>query len=50
MQVFAARIDQRLPLGTEGSGTVIAAGACPAAQALVGKVVAAAGGMFSTHR
>jgi NADPH:quinone reductase-like Zn-dependent oxidoreductase len=50
LQVFASRIDQPLPLGTEGSGTVIAAGASPAAQALAGKVVAAASGMFASHR
>ena len=50
LQVFGARIDQRLPLGTEGSGTVIAAGAGAAAQALAGKLVAASGGMFATHR
>ena len=50
LQVFPGRIDQRLPLGTEGSGTVVAAGASPAAQALAGKVVAATSGMFATHR
>lgn len=47
-QVFAGRIDQRLPLGTEGAGTVIAAGA--SGQALVGKRVGASGGMFASHR
>jgi NADPH:quinone reductase-like Zn-dependent oxidoreductase len=50
LQMFAGRIDQRLPLGTEGSGTVIATGTSPAAQALAGKIVAANGGMFATHR
>jgi NADPH:quinone reductase len=50
LKMFAGRIDQRLPLGTEGSGTVIATGSSPAAQALAGKVVAASGGMFATHR
>jgi NADPH:quinone reductase len=46
---FAGRIDQALPVGTEGAGTVVAAGAN--AQALLGKIVAAAaGGMFATHR
>jgi NADPH:quinone reductase-like Zn-dependent oxidoreductase len=45
----AGRVDKPLPIGTEGAGTVVAAGAN--AQALVGKVVAAAnGGMFATHR
>ncbi|HEY1552765.1 MAG TPA: hypothetical protein VGG28_33275 [Kofleriaceae bacterium] len=49
LAVFPGRIDRALPIGTEGAGTVIAAGAN--AQALVGKVVAAAGGgMFATHR
>ena len=37
LQVFAGRIGQPLPLGTEGSGTVIAAGASPAAQALAAR-------------
>ncbi|HEY1814061.1 MAG TPA: zinc-binding dehydrogenase [Kofleriaceae bacterium] len=47
--LFPGRIDKPLPIGTEGAGTVVAAGAN--AQALVGKVVAAAGGgMFATHR
>jgi len=47
----AGRVDKPLPVGSEGAGTVIAAGASPAAQALVGKVVAAAnGGMFASHR
>jgi NADPH2:quinone reductase len=47
----AGRLGKPLPVGTEGAGTVVAAGASPAAQALVGKVVAAAnGGMYATHR
>jgi NADPH:quinone reductase-like Zn-dependent oxidoreductase len=47
----AGRVDKPLPIGTEGAGTVVAAGASPAAQALAGKLVAAAnGGMFATHR
>jgi NADPH:quinone reductase len=46
--LFPGRIDKPLPIGTEGAGTVVAAGAN--AQALVGKVVAVAGGgMFATH-
>jgi NADPH:quinone reductase-like Zn-dependent oxidoreductase len=49
--VSAGRLDTPLPIGTEGAGTVVAAGTSPAAQALVGKVVAAAnGGMYATHR
>ena len=48
---FAGRVDQALPVGTEGAGTVVAAGAGAAAHALLGKVVATApGGMFATHR
>jgi NADPH:quinone reductase-like Zn-dependent oxidoreductase len=47
----AGRLDKPLPIGTEGAGTVVAAGASPSAQALVGNVVAAAnGGMYATHR
>ena len=47
--VFPGRIDKPLPIGTEGAGTVVAAGAN--AQAMLGKVVAGAGGgMFATHR
>jgi NADPH:quinone reductase-like Zn-dependent oxidoreductase len=45
----AGRVDKPVPIGTEGAGIVVAAGAN--AQALVGKIVAAAnGGMFATHR
>ncbi|HEY4182627.1 MAG TPA: hypothetical protein VGM90_37605 [Kofleriaceae bacterium] len=46
---FAARVGQAIPVGSEGAGTVVAAGAN--AQALMGKVVAlAGGGMYATHR
>jgi NADPH2:quinone reductase len=51
VQFFAGRVDKPLPIGTEGAGTVIEAGSSPAAQALLGKVVAAHnGGMFASHR
>jgi hypothetical protein len=50
LSIFPGRIDKPIPLGTEGSGTVVAAGASPAAQALVGKLVATSGGMFASHR
>ncbi len=43
---FAARAGKSLQVGNEGAGTVIAAGDDPAAQALIGKTVAAAGGAF----
>ena len=44
MRAMAGRVDQSLPVGNEGSGLVIAAGSDPAAQALLGKTVAAIGG------
>jgi NADPH:quinone reductase len=47
----AARVGESLPAGNEGAGTVIAAGGSPAAQALLGKVVAVAGGaMYAQYR
>lgn len=45
-RALAPRIGKPLPIGNEGAGTVIAAGDDPAAQALLGKTVAAAGGGF----
>jgi len=36
----SSRLDQRLPVGNEGAGTVVAAGDSDAAQALMGKTVA----------
>lgn len=46
-----ARLDQSLPVGNEGAGTVVAAGSSEAAQALIGKTVAIAGGaMYSQYR
>ncbi len=51
MRAMAGRVGQSLPVGNEGAGLVIAAGASPAAQALKGKMVAAAGGgMYSQYR
>ncbi|HSX54511.1 MAG TPA: NADH oxidase, partial [Sphingomonas sp.] len=44
----APRVGKALPIGNEGAGTVVAAGDDPAAQALIGKTVAAAGGGFYT--
>jgi len=46
MGVMKARIGQNLPVGNEGAGTVVAAGDSPEAQALMGKTVAALGGMM----
>ena len=51
MRGLAGRIGTPLPVGNEGAGTVVAAGESAAAQALLGKVVAAAGGgMYSQYR
>jgi len=51
MKAMAARVGQSMPVGNEGAGVVVAAGASPAAQALLGKTVAVLGGaMFSQYR
>ncbi|RZT12526.1 zinc-binding dehydrogenase [Mycobacterium sp. BK558] len=51
VNAFAARLDQSLPVGNEGAGTVVAAGSSDAAQALLGKTVGIAGGaMYSQYR
>lgn len=51
MKAMAARVGQSLPVGNEGAGTVVAAGASPAAQALLGRTVATFGGaMYSQFR
>jgi NADPH:quinone reductase-like Zn-dependent oxidoreductase len=51
MRAFEGRIGLTLPTGNEGAGTVIAAGGDPAAQALIGRRVAAfVGGMYACHR
>jgi len=48
---LSARLDQPLPVGNEGAGTVVAAGSSSAARALVGKIVGiAGGGMYSQYR
>jgi NADPH2:quinone reductase len=48
---MAGRFDQSMPVGNEGAGLVIAAGASDAAQALLGKNVAVLGGaMYSQYR
>src|SRR5262245_63923782 len=47
----AARLDQAMPVGNEGGGTVIKAGSSEAAQALLGKTVSAVGGsMYAQYR
>ena len=52
MKGMAGRLGQSMPVGNEGAGLVIAAGASPAAQALLGKTVAAlaGGGMYGQYR
>ena len=51
MPMLAARVGVPMPVGAEGAGTVIAAGSSDAAQALLGKTVAAmGGGMYSQLR
>jgi NADPH:quinone reductase len=50
-RMVASRVGQPMPVGNEGAGTVVAAGASEAAQALVGRVVATFGGaMYRTYR
>lgn len=44
VRAMSGRIDQVLRAGNEGAGTVVAAGGSPAAQALIGRRVAAIGG------
>lgn len=48
---LAARLDQSMPVGNEGAGEVVAAGVSAAAQALLGRKVAALGGaMYAQYR
>ena len=50
-KAMAGRLDQSLPVGNEGAGVVVQAGASPAAQALMGKTVAILGGsMYTQYR
>lgn len=44
LHMMKGRVDQSLPIGNEGAGIVVAAGESDAAQALMGKRVAALGG------
>ena len=51
MRAMAGRLDESMPVGNEGAGIVVKAGASEAAQALLGKTVAALGGaMYSQYR
>jgi len=51
MKGLAGRLDQPMPVGNEGAGVVVRAGASPEAQALIGKTVAIlGGGMYTQYR
>ena len=51
LRALAARVGRSLPVGNEGAGTVVEAGAAPEAQALLGRTVAVAGGsMYAQYR
>ena len=51
MPMLAGRLDQSMPVGNEGAGTVVKAGSSPPAQQLMGKLVAVAGGsMYSQYK
>jgi len=51
MKAMAGRVGESMPVGNEGAGVVVKAGASTAAQALMGKSVAVVGGaMYSQHR
>lgn len=51
MRGMQARVGQVLPAGNEGGGVVVAAGASPAAQALIGRTVGVlGGGMYAGYR
>jgi len=51
MPSLAARVGESMPVGNEGAGLVVAAGSSPAAQALLGRTVAAIGGaMYAQYR
>jgi NADPH:quinone reductase-like Zn-dependent oxidoreductase len=48
---LAARLDQSMPVGNEGAGTVVKTGSSEAAQALKGKTVSMVGGaMYAQYR
>jgi NADPH:quinone reductase len=51
MRFMASRVGQAMPIGNEGCGIVVAAGASEAAQALMGKTVALIGGeIYAEYR
>jgi NADPH:quinone reductase-like Zn-dependent oxidoreductase len=51
MRGMAGRLDQPMPVGNEGAGTVVKTGSSDAAKALMGKMVAMIGGaMYAQYR
>jgi len=51
LPLLGARLDQSMPVGNEGAGTVVKAGTSEAAQALMGKTVSmVGGGMYGQYR
>ena len=51
MRAMAGRVGEAMPIGNEGCGVVVKAGASPEAQALMGKTVALLGGaMYAQYR
>ena len=51
MRMVSSRLDQSMPVGNEGAGVVVKAGASKEAQALLGKTVAVLGGaMYAKFR
>ena len=51
MKAMAGRMDESMPVGNEGAGVVVSAGASAEAQALMGKTVAILGGaMYAQYR
>jgi NADPH:quinone reductase-like Zn-dependent oxidoreductase len=51
LRALGARVGKSLPVGNEGAGTVVAAGASPEAESLRGRTVAIAGGsMYAQYR
>ena len=51
VKMMGARLDQSLPVGNEGAGTVVKTGSSDAAKALMGKLVSVIGGaMYTQYR
>jgi hypothetical protein len=51
MKAMAGRLDESMPVGNEGAGVVVKAGASDAAETLLGKTVAMIGGaMYAQYR